>query len=213
MTDNAANNGGADAGPALIADGSPDEQADLVEKLTVLSDEIILGSADDDEEADEEDNDDDLAGELTGADSSDPAGRGVPGSGALSGGFGLAGLALAVVSLTTNWTSSVVIGHSQYVEEIHAPSSGLTAQQQLDMYADAWRTQGWWALAFAGAAVLLGAGALVLPWIQRGRGALPGWARAIATAAIVVGLVGLLLAVLTVVGVFGGHLTAPSSAG
>jgi len=206
MTDNAANNGGADAGPALIADGSPDEQADLVEKLTVLSDEIILGSAD-------EEDDDDLAGELTGADSDDPAGGSVPGSGALSGGFGLAGLALAVVSLTTNWTSSVVIGHSQYVEEMNAPSSGLTAQQELNMYADAWRTQGWWALAFAGAAVLLGAGALVLPWIQRGRGALPGWARAIATGAIVVGLVGLLLAVLTVVGVFGGHLTAPSSAG
>jgi hypothetical protein len=33
----------------------------------------------------------------------------VAGTGAVSGGFGFAGLALAIVSLTTNWTSSVVV--------------------------------------------------------------------------------------------------------
>jgi hypothetical protein len=42
---------------------------------------------------------------------------------------------------------------------------------------------------------------------------IPGWAKAPATAAIIVGLVGVLLAVLTIAGVFGGHLTAPASAG
>jgi len=38
-----------------------------------------------------------------------------------------------------------------------------------------------------------------------------GWAKPAATGAIIVGLVGALLAVLTIVGVFGGDLTAPAS--
>src|SRR6185437_914763 len=111
----------------------------------------------------------------------------------------------------TNWTSGVVVSHGQYSQEVNAPSSGLTVQQELNMYANAWHTQGWWALVFAAAAVLFGAGALVLPRIL-GSGRTPGWARAAATGAIIVGLVGALLAVLTIVGVFGGHLTAPASA-
>ena len=53
----------------------------------------------------------------------------------MSGGFGFAGLALAIVSLTTNWTSSVVVSHAQNNEEMRAPSSGLTVQQQLDLSA------------------------------------------------------------------------------
>ena len=153
----------------------------------------------------------DLPEELTEIDDDDPGGDGVLSTGAVSGGFGFAGLALAVVSLTTNWTSGVVVSHSQYSDEVHAPSSGLTAQQQLNMYANGWHTQGWWALVFAAAAVLCGAGALFVPRVLRADGT-PGWAKAAATSAIIVGLVGALLAVLTISGVFGGHLTAPAGA-
>ena len=137
--------GGADAGSesALIAFGSPDEQADLPEELTEI--------------------DDDSSG-----------GDGVLGTGAVSGGFGFAGLALAVVSLTTNWTSGVVVSHGQYSAEVHAPSSGLTAQQQLNLAANGWHTQGWWALVFAAAAVLSGAGALLWPRVLHSGGT-PGW--------------------------------------
>lgn len=190
MTENTADTGNADAGsgPALIDVGSPDEQADLSEDDT------------------------DLPDELTGIDDDDPAGAGVLGTGAVNGGLGFAGLALAVVSLTTNWTSGVVVSHGQYSQEMTAPSSGLTAQQQLNLAASGWHTQGWWAFAFAAAAVLLGAGALLLPRILPS-GRTPGWAKASATSAIIVGLVGVILAVLTIAGVFGGHLTAPTSAG
>jgi hypothetical protein len=193
MTDNTTRNGGANTGSrsTLIALDSPDEQADLPEELTEI---------------------DDLPEELTDFDDADSGADGALRTGAISGGFGLAGLALAVVSLTTNWTSGVVISHGQYSEEMNAPSSGLTAQQQLNMYANDWHTQGWWALAFAAVAVLFGAGALVLPRVLRS-GSTPGWARAAATSAIIVGLVGALLAVLTVIGVFGGHLAAPTAAG
>jgi uncharacterized membrane protein len=193
MTDNTTNNDGADAGSgsALITVDSPDEQADLPDELTES---------------------DDLAEDLTEIDDADSGGDGVLATGAVTGGLGFAGLALAVVSLTTNWTSSVVVSHGQYSEELHAPSSGLTTQQELNLYANGWHTQGWWALVFAAVAVLFGAGALLLPRVLR-TGGNPGWAKAAATGAIIVGLVGALLAVLTIVGVFGGHLSVPSSAG
>jgi hypothetical protein len=194
MTDNTTNKGGADAGSgsALIAFDSPDERADLPEELTEIDDDDSGGE------------------ELTEIDDDD-SGDGVLGAGAVSGGFGFAGLALAVVSLTTNWTSGVVVSHGQYSAEMNAPSSGLTVQQQLNLSANGWHTQGWWALVFAAAAVLFGAGALLLPRILRSGGT-PGWAKAAGTGAIIVGLVGALLAVLTIIGVFGGHLTAPASA-
>jgi hypothetical protein len=200
MTDNTTNKGGADAGSgsALVAFDSPDEQADLPEEFTEIDD------LPDDEI-------DDLPDELSEIDDDDSGKDGVLGTGVVSGGFGFAGLALAVVSLTTNWTSGVVISHGQYSVEVNAPSSGLTAQQSLNLYANGWHTQGWWALAFAAAAVLFGAGALLSPRILRSGGT-PGWVKAAATGAIIVGLVGALLAVLTIVGVFGGHLTAPASA-
>jgi hypothetical protein len=191
MTDNTMNKDGADAGSAsaLIVDAT-DEQADLPEELTE-TDELPDDLDDDYDE--------------------DPGGD-VPGTGAVSGGVGFAGLALALVSVTTNWTSGVVVSHSQFSEEVHASSSGLTAQQQLNMYANGWHTQGWWALAFAAAAVLCGGGALLGPMLF-GKRATPGWARAAAASAVIVGLVGVLLAVLTVTGVIGGHLSAPTSAG
>jgi hypothetical protein len=194
MTDNnATNNGAADNGSAsaLVVDlDSPDDQADLAEDLTEF---------------------DDLPEDLTETDDV-PDDEVAVGTGAVSGGFGLAGLALAVVSLTTSWTSSVVVSHSQYSQEMNAPSAGLTVQQDLNMYASGWHTQAWWALAFAAVAVLFGLGALLSPRLVRSR-RIPGWAKAPATAAIIVGLVGVLLAVLTIAGVFGGHLTAPASAG
>ena len=188
MTDNTTNSSEADtgSGAALIALDSPDEAADLGEEFTGI---------------------DDLPEDLIETDDSSRGDRAL-GSGAVSGGFGFAGLALAVVSLTTNWTSGVVVSHAQYSAEMNAPSSGLTAQQALNMYADGWHTQAWWALVFAAAAVLFGAGALLWPRIRGGR--TPGWAKAAATGAIIVGVVGALLAVLTITGVFAGHLVAPA---
>ena len=182
MTDNSTNKGGTDA----------ESESGLV----------ALGSPD--EEAA-------LPEELIEIDDDGPDEDDVPGTGTVSGGVGFAGLALAIVSLTTNWTSSVVVSHAQYNEEIGAPSSGLTVQQQLDLSASGWHTQAWWALIFAVAAVLFGAGALLSPRVLL-RGRTPGWAKAAATSAIIVGLVGVLLAILTITGVFGGHLTAPTGA-
>lgn len=133
----------------------------------------------------------------------------VPGTGTVSGGFGFAGLALAIVSLTTNWTSNVVVSHAQYVADVKG-GSNLTEQDNLNIFENGWHTQGYWALVFAAAAVLFGAGALLSPSILLS-GRTPGWAKAAASSAVIVGLVGVLLAVLTIAGVFGGHIAAPAA--
>jgi hypothetical protein len=135
----------------------------------------------------------------------------VPGTGTVSGGFGFAGLALAIVSLTTNWTSGIMVSHSQYIQQVHQTSSA-SAQTALNMYENGWHIQAWWALAFALGGVLFGAGALLSPSILLS-GRTPGWAKAGATAAVIVGLIAALLAILALVGVLGGHIVAPSTAG
>jgi hypothetical protein len=133
----------------------------------------------------------------------------VPGTGAVSGGFGFAGLALAIVSLTTNWTANVEVSHAQYVADVKG-GSNLSTQDNLNIFENGWHTQGYFALVFAAAAVLFGAGALLSPSILLS-GRTPGWAKAAATSAIIVGVVGVVLALLTVTGVFGGHIVAPAT--
>jgi hypothetical protein len=202
MTENTTTTGGAEAesegenelGPAAeseteIVSADDDSATEFVpagpanEEAALLPEELIEI---DDDGADEED---------------------VVGSGAVSGGFGFAGLALAIVSLTTSWTSDVVVSHSQDSESAHATTQ-LTFQQQLDSAVDGWHTQAWWGLAFAVGAVLFGAGSLLSPSILLS-GRAPGWAKAGATAAVIVGLVGVLLAILTLTGVIGANITAP----
>ena len=65
----------------------------------------------------------------------------------------------------------------------------------------------------AAIALLVVAGCSGEPLSTREKGTLIGGGVGAATGAIIVGLVGVLLAVLTIIGVFGGHLTAPASAG
>ena len=181
MTDNSTNKGGTDA----------ESESGLValgspDEETALPEELIEI---DDDGSDEDD---------------------VPGTGAVSGGVGSPAWPSRSSPLRqTGPAASWSVTRS--TTKRCAPSSGLTVQQQLDLSANGWHTQGWWALVFAIAAVLFGAGALLSPRVLL-RGGTPGWAKAAATSAIIVGLVGALLAILTITGVFGGHLNAPAGA-
>ena len=172
-------------------------------ELASAAESVSAGSANEEAAA--------LPEELIEIDDDGAAEQDVPGSGAISGGFGFAGLALAIVSLTTSWSSGIVVSHSLDVVKSRATSS-LTIQQQLNMYENGWHTQAWWALAIALGAVLFGAGSLLSPSILLS-GRAPGWARAGATAAVVIGLVAALLAALTLTGVIGGDIVASASAG
>ncbi len=116
MTENTTTTGGSDAESEteFVAVGAAkEEEAALPEELIEI----------DDDGADDEDD--------------------VPGTGTVSGGFGFAGLALAIVSLTTNWTSGIVVSHAQYVQEVHQTSTA-SAQVSLNMYENGWHTQAWW---------------------------------------------------------------------
>ena len=188
MTDNTTTTGGSDAESETESETEFVSVGSAQEAEAAVPEELIEI---DDDGADDEDD--------------------VPGTGTVSGGFGFAGLALAIVSLTTNWTSGIAVSHSQYVQQVHETSSA-SAQVALNMYENGWHTQAWWALAFALGGVLFGAGALLSPSILLS-GRTPGWAKAGATAALIVGLVAALLAVLTLVGVIGGHIVAPTTAG
>jgi hypothetical protein len=134
----------------------------------------------------------------------------VPGSGAVSGAFGFAGIILGLVSLTTNWTSGVVTTHQVDNFEVNLKTQ-MTNQQYVDITHTGWHTQAQWALVFAVAAVLFGAGSLLSPSLLLS-GKSPAWAKAASWAAVIVGLVGVLLAVLTLTDVFGAAITAPATA-
>jgi hypothetical protein len=194
MTENTTTTGGSEIEPDIDSEIEPEIESET---------EIVSVGPVNEEEAP-------LPAELIEIDDDGADEGDIQGSGAVSGGFGFAGLALAIVSLTTNWTSGIVVSHSQYVEEVKQTSTA-SAQTTLNMYENGWHTQGWWALAFALAAVLFGAGAILSPSILLS-GRTPGWAKAGATAAIIVGLVAALLAILTIAGVFGGHIVAPATA-
>jgi hypothetical protein len=133
----------------------------------------------------------------------------VPGTGVVSGGFGFAGLVLGLVSLTTNWTSSVQTTRSLDNFEVNLKTS-MTNQQYVDMAHSGWHTQAWWALIFGVAALLFGAGSLLSPSVLLS-GKSPAWAKAASVAALIVGLVGVVLAVLTLTDVIGAAITAPTT--
>lgn len=197
-------------------DGTEAEEAELVESkstIEALPDELV----ETDEPAAETEfvalghpRAADLPEELIEIDEPDAEEEDVPGSGAVSGGFGFAGLALALVSLTTNWTSSIVTSRSLDNYEVNLKTQ-MTNQQYVDITHSGWHTQAWWALAFAVGAVLFGAGSLLSPSLLLS-GRTPGWAKAASVAAVIVGLIGVIFAVLTLTNVFGAAITAPSAA-
>jgi hypothetical protein len=135
----------------------------------------------------------------------------VPGTGVVSGGFGFAGLALGLVSLTTNWTSGIITTRSLDNFEVNLKTS-MTNQQYVDITHNGWHTQAWWALIFAVAALLFGAGSLLSPSLLLS-GKTPAWAKAASVAALIVGLVGAVFAVLTLTDVIGAAITAPATTG
>lgn len=196
-------------------DGTEAEEAELVESKSAseaLPDELVEI---DEPEAETEfvalgsPRAADLPEELIEIDEAD-AEEDVPGSGAVSGGFGFAGLALGLVSLTTNWTSGVISSRDLDNSEVNLKTQ-MTNQDYVNFAHSGWHTQAMWALFFGIGAVLFGAGSLLSPSLLLS-GKSPAWSKAASFAAVIVGLIGVAFAVLTLTDVIGGALTAPSTA-
>lgn len=132
------------------------------------------------------------------------------GSGAVAGAFGLASLAFGIVSLGGNWLGTVFGSRSQYFSELHAKSATTQTQQtqtSLDAFHSNWHGQAALGGIFALAALLIGAFVLLSPSLLLS-GKSPSWARATALAGIMVGFIGLLLAILVWFNVLASGLTA-----
>jgi len=136
----------------------------------------------------------------------------VPGSGAVSGGFGLAGVVFGLVSLTTNWTASVISERANDYGQVHSAATTQAQANQLGVTLahSGWHTQAMWSLIFAIAALLFGAGSLLSPSLLLS-GKSPAWSKAVSFAAVIVGVVGVVLALLTLTNVFGAAITVASS--
>jgi hypothetical protein len=147
--------------------------------------------------------------ELTDFDEDDETEEAVS-SGFVSGAFGVTSLVLALASLGGNWLGNVYGQRSEYLIELKTTTQ--SAQASLNAFHSNWHGQAAVAGIFAIAALLVGAGVITSPALLLS-GRTPAWVRATALGGIILGLIGLLLAILTWFNVLAAGLTAPPAAG
>jgi hypothetical protein len=147
--------------------------------------------------------------ELAEFDDGDDDGEEPTGSGFVSGAFGLTSLVLAIVSLTGGWLGTVYGARAEYVAELNTKTQ--STQASLDAFHSSWHGQAALGGIFAIAALLFGAGVLASPALLLS-GKTPGWARATALGGLILGAIGLLLAILAWFNILAPGLTAPPAA-
>ena len=147
--------------------------------------------------------------ELAEFDDGDDDGAELVGSGFVSGAFGLTSLVLAIVSLTGGWLGTVYGARAEYVAELKTKTQ--STQASLDAFHSSWHGQAALGGIFALAALLFGAGVLASPALLLS-GKTPGWARATALGGLILGAIGLLLAILAWFNIIAPGLTAPPAA-
>ena len=131
------------------------------------------------------------------------------GSGFVSGAFGITSLVLAVASLTGGWLGTVYGARAEY--QVELKSTAQSAQASLNAFHSSWHGQAALGGIFALAALLFGAGVLASPALLLS-GKTPGWARATALGGLILGAIGLLLAILAWFNIIAPGLTAPPAA-
>ncbi|WP_406013138.1 hypothetical protein OG520_11760 [Streptomyces sp. NBC_00984] len=134
-----------------------------------------------DDDLDPDDLDDDSAKE--------PSGLGAAAAAVAAAGLG-------VVALTGSWTGKVAAERETLIGQIKSSSGGTAAQQISEIYGDAWHSTALVNGLFALLALLAGIFALVRPAFGAPSAhPQPGWVRAVATAGIALGVLGLVLSI------------------
>ncbi|WTJ47655.1 hypothetical protein OH786_25465 [Streptomyces atratus] len=116
-----------------------------------------------------------------------------------SSGLGAAAAAVAaaglgVVALTGSWTGKVAAERETLIGQIKTSAGGSAAQQISEIYGDAWHSTALVNGLFALLALLVGVFALVRPAFGApSADPQPGWVRAVATAGIALGVLGLVI--------------------
>ncbi|WP_406467730.1 hypothetical protein [Streptomyces sp. NBC_01594] len=103
---------------------------------------------------------------------------------------------LGVVGLTGAWTGRVVAERETLLGQMKTASGGSVARQISEIYGDAWHSTALVNGIFALLALLVGVFALVRPAFGApAKDPQPGWVRAVATAGIALGVLGVLISV------------------
>ncbi|MFF1649744.1 hypothetical protein [Streptomyces sp. NPDC058240] len=149
-----------------------------------------LTAAEAEAEAETEDEDDDLDPDGLDDDSGkEPSGLGAAAAAVVAAGLG-------VVALTGSWTGKVAAERETLIGQIKTSGGGTAAQQISEIYGDAWHSTALVNGLFALLALLVGIFALVRPAFGAPSAhPQPGWVRAVATAGIALGVLGLLISV------------------
>jgi hypothetical protein len=194
---NAAEETAAEETVAKDATHSLDKVAAEAEGELAVADDAGAGSASGSDQGADQDSDPDS--DLTDSDiedlDSDDSDKGPSGVGSAAAAVVAAGL--GVVALTGSWTGKIAAERETLIGQIKTSSGGGTAAQQIsEIYGDGWHTTAVVNGIFALLALLVGIFALVRPAF--GVPSLhpqPVWVRAVATAGIVLGVLGLLISV------------------
>ncbi|MEU2881223.1 hypothetical protein ABZ651_34620, partial [Streptomyces sp. NPDC007070] len=104
--------------------------------------------------------------------------------------------ALGVVSLSGGWLGTVAAAREQLIGQLRTPTSASVATQIREVYGDAWHTTALWAGVFALVAMVVGVVVLARPAFGAPRAPQAPWIKSVAWAGVVLGVIGLLLAVL-----------------
>ncbi|MFF9410067.1 hypothetical protein ACF1B0_31750 [Streptomyces anandii] len=108
----------------------------------------------------------------------------------------LVSAALGLVSLSGSWIGTVAGAREQLVGQLRTSTSASVATQIKEVYGDAWHTTALWGGLFALAALVVGVVVLARPAFGAPGRAQAPWVKSAAWAGVVLGVVGLLLAVL-----------------
>ncbi|MFF7573544.1 hypothetical protein ACFZBE_00945 [Streptomyces sp. NPDC008061] len=117
-------------------------------------------------------------------------------SGLAAAAAAVAAAGLGVVGLTGAWTGRVVAERETLLGQMKTASGGSVARQISEIYGDAWHSTALVNGLFALLALLVGVFALVRPAFGApAEEPQPGWVRAVATAGIALGVLGVLISV------------------
>jgi hypothetical protein len=117
-------------------------------------------------------------------------------SGVGQGAGALVSAALGLISLSGSWVGTVAAAREQLIGQLRTPTSASVATQLKEVYGDSWHTTAVCGGLFALLALVVGVAVLARPAFGSPGRAQAAWIKSVSWAGVILGVIGLLLAVL-----------------